>query len=198
MKYCRCYFTEALIFHILKALTWTRLCLILQGGKKQGLIHLNKRAVQPAMAALRTDSKEWDCISKEGHRETECRLWWKEEVYISDKSFCEQRHSKINKQYMCLICLALDQVRKILFTQAETVFKRDQKSAEQMGSIIVTVKERVAFGVCDSCVVTVSKLICSNSQWLLHFTQSTWLSHLRTLPPHGQWMEVPLFMLLLC
>lgn len=26
--------------------------------KKQGLIHVNKRAVQPAVAALRTDSEE--------------------------------------------------------------------------------------------------------------------------------------------
>lgn len=69
---------------------------------KQGLIHLNKRVVQSAMAALRTDSKEWDFTSMEGHSKTECRLWRKEEVYISGKSFSEQRDSKINKQYMCL------------------------------------------------------------------------------------------------
>lgn len=51
-------------------------------------------------------------------------------------------------------------------------------------------RERVAVGVCDSCVVTVSELICSNSQWLLHFTQSTWPSHLHTLPPYGWAGEV--------
>lgn len=72
--------------------------------EKQGLIHLNKRAVQPATVDLSRDSEEWDCISKEGHRERHSAgRSKKEEVYISAKSFCEQRHGKINKHYMCLI-----------------------------------------------------------------------------------------------
>lgn len=49
-----------------------------------------------------------------------------------------------------------------------------------------------SWGVWFLCVATVSLLICSDSQWLLHFTQSTWLSHLHTLPPDGQWVEVQL------
>lgn len=58
--------------------------------------------------------------------------------------------------------------------------------------LLMKANETVAVGVCDSCAVTVSKLICSDNQWLLHFTQSTWPSHLHTLPPHGQRVEVQL------
>lgn len=46
-----------LIFHILlQALTWKVSPILQEGGKKkiQGLIHLNKRAVEPATADLRT------------------------------------------------------------------------------------------------------------------------------------------------
>lgn len=59
------YFSEAAIFYILQGLTWT-VCVCLggrgggggAGGKKQGLIHVNKRAVQAAAAAPRADSEE--------------------------------------------------------------------------------------------------------------------------------------------
>lgn len=75
---------------ILQALTWTVcVCLILQAT--QGLIHLNKRAVQPAVAAQRTDSEEWDCISKRAAERQSAGCGANEEVYISGKSFSEQR-----------------------------------------------------------------------------------------------------------
>lgn len=102
---------------ILQALTSTVcFCLILQA--KQCLIHLNKRVVQPAVAALRTGSEEWDCISKRATETESAGCGAKEEVYISGKSFCEQRHSKINSA--CVWCLLLGPVRKILFKKNET------------------------------------------------------------------------------
>lgn len=105
---------------------------------KQGLIHLNKRAVQPAMAALRTDSEEWgpqrDRVQTEAKRGSlhfrQILLWTKtrqdkQTVHVPDAQLWIQ-------------------LRKILFMQGETVFKRDRQSAKQMGSIIMRGKERVA------------------------------------------------------
>lgn len=74
---------------ILRALTWTVcVCLILQA--KQALIHLNKRVVQPAMAALRTGSEEWDCISKRPQRD-------RVQAVVQKRKFTFQANPFVNK-----------------------------------------------------------------------------------------------------
>lgn len=113
-------------------------------------------------------------------------LWRKEEVYISGKSFLwtktEQDKQTVHVSgawlWIQLGKSCPSGVKLGLKVIGSLQSKRGPRSWKQKGEW--------RLGVCDSCVVTVSKLICSNSQWLLHFTQSTWLSHLHTLPPYGQ------------
>ena len=69
---------------------------VLLSGQNQGPADLNTKAVQCLTQAesLRNE-REWE-------RERARQSVSKEEVYISAKSFSEQRQRKINKQYMCL------------------------------------------------------------------------------------------------
>lgn len=157
------------------------LCLILQA--KQGLIHLNKRAVQPAVAALRTGSEEWDYkLSKRATEGQGCRQ------ARQGKAVVQKRGSLHFRQI--LLCTKTRQDKQTVHVSAAWL-GRTCSWVELWLNVIGTSKWsplwswKQEMGGGDYCVVW-------GSQRLLHFTQSTWQSHLHTLPPCGQWQEVQL------